>query len=77
MIALCYKHLTHFRRVFSRNKERFEAIFVSATFKKTKKLYIKEFNVDFFQLAWALWVRRLRKWVGFVGMRILWVKGSI
>ena len=37
MIALCYKHLMHFRRVFSRNKESFEAIFVSAAFKKTKK----------------------------------------
>ena len=37
MISVCYKHLAHFRRVFSRNKESFEAIFISATFKKTKK----------------------------------------
>ena len=37
MIALSYKHLTHFYRVFSRDKKSFEAIFISATFKKTKK----------------------------------------
>ena len=68
--ALCYNYFTHFCLVCSKNKECFEAIFISATVKKTKKLHAKEFNGDILLTCEGC----VGTWVARVGTWVLWVK---
>ena len=58
-----YKYLTQFCRVCGKNKERFEAIFISPTFKIIKNLYVNKFIGDILLTCQPTWVSGLRGWV--------------